>query len=83
MTAKAFKFHEPAREAILRGVTVAGIDSVMAPKAKRQMAWERLARDLDPELLASLTVTRPLADVIELAPQIIAGKVRGRVVLEV
>ena len=55
----------------------------MAPKAKRQMAWERLARDLDPELLASLTVTRPLADVIELAPQIIAGKVRGRVVLEV
>ena len=68
---------------ILRGITLAGIDSVMAPKAKRQMAWERLARDLDPELLASLTVTRPLADVIELAPQIIAGKVRGRVVLEV
>ena len=68
---------------ILRGVTLAGIDSVMAPKAKRILAWNRLAADLDRGKLDALTVTRPLADVIALAPEIIAGRVRGRVVLEV
>ena len=68
---------------ILRGVTLAGIDSVMAPMASRVTAWSRLARDLDKGKLASLTVTRPLADVQQIAPEIIAGKVRGRVVLEV
>jgi acrylyl-CoA reductase (NADPH) len=46
-------------------------------------AWNRLARDLDRAKLAALTVTRPLADVLTLAPDILAGKVRGRVVLEV
>jgi acrylyl-CoA reductase (NADPH) len=68
---------------ILRGVTLIGIDSVMAPKPWRVKAWERLARDLDRKKLAALTVTRPLADVVALAPEILAGKVRGRVVLEV
>jgi acrylyl-CoA reductase (NADPH) len=68
---------------ILRGVTLAGIDSVMAPLARRQKAWDRLARDLDAGKLDSLTVTRPLADVVALAPDILAGKIRGRVVLEV
>ena len=68
---------------ILRGVTLCGIDSVQCPKAKRVMAWERLARDLDRGMLARLTVTRKLKDVIALAPEIVAGKVRGRVVLEV
>lgn len=68
---------------ILRGVTLAGIDSVMAPKEKRQRAWNRLAVDLDQGKLANLTVTKKLADVEALAPEIIAGKVRGRVVLEV
>jgi acrylyl-CoA reductase (NADPH) len=68
---------------ILRGVTLVGIDSVMAPKARRVEAWRRLARDLDQEKLAAITVTRPLADVIALAPVMLAGKVRGRVVLEV
>jgi acrylyl-CoA reductase (NADPH) len=68
---------------ILRGVTLAGVDSVMAPKAARVEAWNRLARDLDKAKLAALTVTRPLADVLTLAPDILAGKVRGRVVLEV
>jgi len=67
---------------ILRGVTLAGIDSVMAPRAKRIVAWERLARDLDRQVLASLTTTRPIADVQALASEIIAGKVRGRIVLE-
>lgn len=68
---------------ILRGITLCGIDSVMAPKPKRIEAWTRLARDLDREKLAQLTETRPLAEVTELAPKILAGEVRGRVVLEV
>jgi acrylyl-CoA reductase (NADPH) len=68
---------------ILRGVTLAGIDSVMAPRDRRIEAWDRLARDLDPALLDSLTVVRPLADAPALAEQILAGQVRGRVVLEV
>jgi acrylyl-CoA reductase (NADPH) len=68
---------------ILRGVTLAGIDSVMAPRAKRVEAWNRLARDLDPAKLDALTVTRPLTDAVALAPDILAGKVRGRVVFEV
>jgi acrylyl-CoA reductase (NADPH) len=68
---------------ILRGVTLAGIDSVMAPRTKRLAAWERLARDLDRTKLDAMTVTRPLADVLTLAPDILAGKVRGRVVLTV
>ncbi|MCV0369265.1 MDR family oxidoreductase [Filomicrobium sp.] len=68
---------------ILRGITLCGIDSVMAPKAKRVEAWDRLARDLDRSKLSELTVTHPLADVIGLAPKILAGEVRGRVVLEI
>jgi acrylyl-CoA reductase (NADPH) len=68
---------------ILRGVTLAGIDSVMAPKERRERAWQRLARDLDQDKLASMTTTRPLADVVSLAPEILAGKLRGRVVLTV
>ena len=68
---------------ILRGVTLAGIDSVMAPKPKRIVAWSRLARDLDRSKLAALTTTHPIAKVQELAPQILAGQIRGRVVLEI
>ena len=68
---------------ILRGVTLAGIDSVMAPKAVRLEAWQRLAEDLEISKLEQLTETRPLDDVIALAPEILAGKVRGRVVLEI
>jgi acrylyl-CoA reductase (NADPH) len=67
---------------ILRGITLAGIDSVMAPMAKRVAAWERLARDLDAAKLATMTVTHPVEKVVELAPDILAGKIRGRVVLE-
>jgi acrylyl-CoA reductase (NADPH) len=67
---------------ILRSVTLAGVDSVMAPKARRVEAWERLARDLDQGKLASMTVTRPMVDVVALAPEILAGKVRGRIALE-
>jgi acrylyl-CoA reductase (NADPH) len=68
---------------ILRGVTLAGIDSVMAPLPKRTEAWARLASDLDRAKLDAMTVTRPLEGVLGLAPDILVGKVRGRVVLEV
>ncbi|WP_127076878.1 MDR family oxidoreductase [Rhodomicrobium lacus] len=68
---------------ILRGVTLAGIDSVLAPKAKRLEAWARLAQDLDRAKLADLTTTHPWKDAVTLAEDILAGKIRGRVVLEV
>ncbi|MFN8019332.1 MAG: MDR family oxidoreductase [Acidimicrobiales bacterium] len=68
---------------ILRGVTLAGVDSVMAPAARRAEAWGRLARDLDVAKLDAITEVRPLADAPALAPEILAGKVRGRIVLAV
>lgn len=68
---------------ILRGISLYGIDSVMAPKAKRVEAWNRLAKDLDKAKLDAMTVTRPIKDVLALAPDILAGKVRGRVVLTI
>ena len=66
---------------ILRGVTLAGVDSVMAPKSVRVEAWRRLAQDLDRGKLAAISVTRSAQDVVALAPDILAGKVRGRMVL--
>ncbi|NDY93761.1 acrylyl-CoA reductase (NADPH) [Ideonella livida] len=68
---------------ILRGVTLAGIDSVMAPLPERLQAWDLLARDLDPTLLDSLIQEVPLADAPALAPQLLAGQVRGRIVVKV
>jgi acrylyl-CoA reductase (NADPH) len=68
---------------ILRGVTLAGIDSVMSPKLKRLQAWGRLAQLLGGGKLAVITQTHSWKDALELAPQILAGKVRGRIVLEV
>lgn len=68
---------------ILRGVTLAGVDSVMAPRAERLLAWQRLAQDLDLALLESLTQDATLADALSLAPQLLEGKVRGRVVVSV
>jgi acrylyl-CoA reductase (NADPH) len=67
---------------ILRGLTLAGVDSVMAPKAARIEAWERLARDLDRGKLKAMTQMRPIRDAIALAPEVLAGKVRGRIALE-
>lgn len=67
---------------ILRGVSLVGIDSVMAPKALRELAWQRLVSDLPRGRLGDLTTTRKVADVQDMAPDIMAGKIRGRVVLE-
>ncbi len=68
---------------ILRGVSLLGIDSVMKPKAARLAAWARLARDLDPAKLAALSTTIKYDQVIETAEKILAGKVRGRLIVEI
>lgn len=68
---------------ILRGITLAGIDSVMRPKADRVEAWGRLARDLDLAKLETMVVPAALNDVPALGPAILAGQVRGRVVVDV
>jgi acrylyl-CoA reductase (NADPH) len=67
---------------ILRDVTLAGVDSVWAPNEKRQKAWDRLAIDLDPAKLNSMISRARLEDVPDLANQILAGKIRGRVVID-
>lgn len=68
---------------ILRGVRLLGVDSVMAPKSVRLAAWERLARDLDPALLDLIGAEIGLSDVIAAAPDLLAGKIRGRVIVNV
>jgi acrylyl-CoA reductase (NADPH) len=67
---------------ILRGVSLLGIDSVQMPKPRRIQAWSRLAKDLDPAKLAAMTKTIPLSGVRQAADDILAGKVRGRLVVE-
>jgi len=68
---------------LLRGVNLLGIDSVRCPIARRRRAWDRLARDLPADKLDAATEVVPLAKVVELAPRIINGQVRGRVVVDV
>ena len=68
---------------ILRGVTLAGVDSVMAPLALRQAAWHQLARDLDPALLERMTEEIALTDAIARAHDLMAGRVRGRLVVRI
>ncbi len=68
---------------ILRGVTLAGIDSVMRPRADRLDAWQRLARDLDRGLLATTTHTIGLEQAMDAASALLAGQVRGRIVVDV
>jgi acrylyl-CoA reductase (NADPH) len=68
---------------ILRGVCLLGIDSVMCPLPLRELAWERLARDLDRAKLSEITHEISLDEVIGLGAQILAGQVRGRVVVKI
>ena len=67
---------EPA--VVLRGVRLQGIDSVMAPVPLRKLAWERLASELDLGLLHSMTTEVALSDLLNVAPKILAGQIRGR-----
>ncbi|WP_421187781.1 MDR family oxidoreductase [Aeromonas sanarellii] len=68
---------------ILRGVTLYGIDSVMAPRPLRQQAWARLAEDLDLTRLHLLTREVPLSQVVALGDAFLAGQVRGRILVNV
>lgn len=68
---------------ILRGVALLGINSVTCPRPLRLEAWRRLARELDRSKLAAMTSHVPLEAVLEKAPEIIEGRVRGRIVVDI
>jgi acrylyl-CoA reductase (NADPH) len=68
---------------ILRGVTLAGIDSVMCPTSIREIAWKRLAVDLDRAKLETMTREVALEEAIQAAPEVLAGQIRGRLVVDV
>ena len=68
---------------ILRGITLVGIDSVMLSREKRIKAWNRLAQLVDPEQLKQITRKVSLTQIGQLAQELLAGEVRGRIVVEV
>ena len=68
---------------ILRGVSLIGIDSVMASMEKREIAWDRLSKDLEMEKLSQMIIETTLDDVKNFAQSIIDGQVRGRVVVNI
>ncbi len=68
---------------ILRGVDLKGVDSVMAPIAVRQRAWDNLGKTADLDLLADIYTIEPMENAIELGADLLAGKVRGRLVIDV
>ncbi|MDZ5697190.1 MDR family oxidoreductase [Chelativorans sp. M5D2P16] len=67
---------------ILRGISLLGVDSVMAPRVLRLEAWRRLAAELDHARIAAVSHTIPFRQVVDAAGDIIAGRVRGRLVVE-
>jgi acrylyl-CoA reductase (NADPH) len=81
--AQGLDFQASVAPFILRGVRLVGIDSVMAPRAEREEAWARLASDLDRGKLDAITAEVGLAQAIERAPEVLAGRVRGRLVVDV
>jgi acrylyl-CoA reductase (NADPH) len=81
--AQGMEFPASVAPFILRGITLAGIDSVTRPRVDRVAAWNRLASDLDLSLLPLITREIGLSEVIDIAPQLLAGKIRGRVVVDV
>ena len=81
--AQGMDFPSSVAPFILRGVRLIGIDSVMAPRAEREEAWARLASDLDRGKLDAITAGLSLAQAIERAPDVLAGRVRGRLVVDV
>lgn len=67
---------------ILRAVTLAGVDSVQTPRERRLAAWRRLAEDLDPAVLDAMVAEIGLTEVVDAAPRLLAGEVRGRLVVD-
>lgn len=68
---------------ILRNVALLGVESVAAPRALREIAWQRIVRDLDLNKLSSMTTTIGLDETIEAGRRIVEGKVRGRIVVKI
>ena len=68
---------------ILRGVCLLGIDSVMCPIERRRTAWQRLSTDLDHAKLVEMTSEIPLEQIPEFGAKILAGQVRGRIVVKI
>jgi acrylyl-CoA reductase (NADPH) len=68
---------------LLRGVNLLGIDSVMCPRDLRIEAWQRLVRDLPLDRLDRMTESVPLSALSGLAPKILRGEIRGRIVVDV
>ena len=66
----------------MRGVTLAGVDSVMCPRADRLDAWRRLSEDLDKDKLEALIEEIGLTQVIDRAPALLEGRIRGRIVVD-
>jgi acrylyl-CoA reductase (NADPH) len=67
---------------ILRGVSLLGVDSVMAPADVRAQAWRRLGTDLPKDKLAAISSTRGFSELPDLAEQILAGATQGRIVID-
>jgi acrylyl-CoA reductase (NADPH) len=81
--AQGMDFPSTVAPFILRGVTLAGVNCVMVPREVREQAWARLARDLEPAKLEAMTHETDLAGAIAAAPEILKGRVRGRLVVDV
>ncbi len=81
--AQGMDFPSTVAPFILRGVTLYGINSVTTPRPKREAVWQRLAKDLSLEKLDAMTQEISLSRAISIAPEILAGQVRGRLVVNV
>lgn len=81
--AQGMDFPSTVAPFILRGVTLYGINSVTTPRPKREMVWQRLAKDLPLEKLDAMTQEISLSRALTIAPEILAGQVRGRLVVNV
>ena len=81
--AGGFKLPATVMPFILRGATLRGIDSVMAPQARRRRAWNALAELVDPQQLARISRREPMSALPRLADEILDGKISGRVVIDV
>ncbi|HEY2169869.1 MAG TPA: oxidoreductase, partial [Candidatus Angelobacter sp.] len=68
---------------ILRGVTLIGIDSDLCPMPKRLIAWDRIAHTVDKKMISEITQSRPLSEAMSTAEEVIAGRIRGRVVIDI
>ena len=81
--AQGMDFPSTVAPFILRGVTLYGINSVTTPRPNREAVWQRLAKDLSLEKLDAMTQEISLSRAISIAPEILAGQVRGRLVVTV